>query len=95
MIHNGIWGETFGCSIAEFLFFDKPILSWTGGDGQAHVEMMKDHAIWYDNKEDLYRALSDFNKAKYMNTGVFKKLVEAYSPDRVMEKFEKVFLNEI
>jgi GR25 family glycosyltransferase involved in LPS biosynthesis len=95
MIHNGIWGETFGCSIAEFLFFDKPVLSWTGGDGQAHVTMLGDHGIWYNNKQELDDALRNFNKVKYSDTGIFKKLVEAYSPEKVMEKFEKVFLDEI
>ena len=94
MIHNGIWGETFGCSVAEFLFFDKPVLSWRGGDGQAHVDMMDDHALWYDNENELRDMLLNFDKKNYRNTGVFKKLVEAYSPEKVMKKFEEVFIND-
>ena len=94
MIHNGIWGETFGCSVAEFLFFDKPVLSWRGGDGQAHVDMMGEHALWYNNEDELRDMLLSFDKNKYKNTGVFKKLVESYSPEKVMRKFEEVFIDD-
>ena len=94
MIHNGVWGETFGCAVAEFLFFDKPVISWKGGDGQAHVDMMGDHALWYNDEKELHDRLLNFSKSEYENTGVFKSLVEPYSPEKVMQKFKEVFIND-
>lgn len=88
MIHAREDGESFGCAIAEFLFFDKPVLSWSGGYDQNHTEMMRYSPLLYDNPTDLELKLNSFYVANYN----WKSRVQEFSPERVMHKFNQVFL---
>ena len=92
MLHGRQLGETFGLSMAEFLFHDKPVLSWGGGFDRNHVNMLKDHShlLYGDDETELYSkivGLRDLPKSDY------NSLVSAFSPKNVMEKFREVFLD--
>lgn len=82
-------GEVFSLSMGEFSVKNKPIIcTETGYLG--HVHKLKDQAIWYKNKEDLKNILLNFNKDDIIN-----KDWNAYkndTPERVMDKFEEVFI---
>ncbi len=93
MIHARERGETFGCSIAEFLFLDRPVIASPRGKDGAHKAMLGEAGIWYDNENDLKNILVNFTPMN--NSGKYAKLVEEYAPENVMRKFEEVFLNEI
>ena len=90
MIHARERGESFGLSIAEFLFFNKPVLAWNGGHDKNHLEMLKDSGTLYSNEDDLdymLNNLKDFNQN-------WSKRVSEFKPEIVMKKFNEVFLND-
>ena len=90
MLHGRELGESFGLSIAEFLFHNKPVLAWNGGFDRNHIEMLDGKNLLYSNNErELYRmivGLRDRPPADY------RSIVSCYSPKRVMEQFDRVFL---
>lgn len=91
MIHARQHGESFGLAIAEFLYNDKPVISWKGGLDSNHICTLGDKGLWYSNIEDLSNLL--FNIQRTSNPiGTYKSLVKTYSPKLVMERFNNIFL---
>ena len=83
-------GESFGLSIAEFSIKNKPVLvTKTTGD-VAHIHLLKDKGIWY-NQDNLKYILTHFNRAQslQMDWNAYKE----YTPEKVMEIFKKVFID--
>ena len=89
MIHSRDNGESFGLAVAEFLYFNKPVLAWSGGHDQNHVEFLKGTGLLYDNREDLERKILDIKSFK----GDYYKIVERFNPNTVMQQFKSVFLD--
>ena len=52
MIHARLMGETFGLSVAEFSFKNKPIITSMCGDLE-HIHILKENAIIYHSIADL------------------------------------------
>lgn len=87
MIHARHHGETFGLAIAEFCSLNKPILTWRHGVGKGYIEILKDDAIYYDHESDLLDLLLNFiPDNKDYNS------YKDFSPKKVMEQFDQVFL---
>lgn len=87
MLHARQRGESFGLSIAEFLYLNKPVLSWNGGHDKNHLDMLKDSGTLYNNEDDLnylLHNLKDFNEN-------WSHRVAEFSPELVMKKFKDVF----
>ena len=92
MIHARLGGETFGLAIAEFSINNKPIITYGGYVvDTAHKEILKEKAIYYHNKDDLYNLFLtlDSDKVKDKDWNCYKE----YRPLKVMEQFKKVFCN--
>jgi len=53
MIHARQRGESFGLSIAEFLYLNKPVIAWNGGHDRNHLEMIKGADTLNNNEDDL------------------------------------------
>jgi hypothetical protein len=90
MIHARERGESFGLSIAEFLFFNKPVLAWNGGHDKNHLEMLKGSGTLYSNEDDLNYMLHNLNDFKQD----WSARVSEFKPEIVMKKFNEVFLND-
>jgi hypothetical protein len=90
MIHARERGESFGLSIAEFLFFNKPVLAWNGGHDKNHLEMLKGSGTLYSNEDDLNYMLHNLNDFK----DDWSARVSEFKPEIVMKKFNEVFLND-
>ncbi|MEM7561567.1 MAG: hypothetical protein AAF353_00815 [Pseudomonadota bacterium] len=82
-------GETFGLAIAEFSLLNKPVFACKIGY-QAHVKLLGDNAIWY-TRETLFDQLVRFDPqaAREKDWNNYR----SYSPQRVMKKFDRVFLS--
>lgn len=89
MLHARERGETFGLSIAEFLFFNKPVFAWEGGVDKNHTQMLKDTGLLYKDRRSLRNKIENIAKFK---DGDYKSLVSNYTPQVVMEDFKKVFI---
>ena len=92
MIHSRKHGEIFSLSIGEFLFFDKPVISCVHGYDEGHHFMLKNKGLWYSKYNDCLDQLLNFQKNKF-EKGYFKSLIEEYTPENVMDRFNKIFLN--
>lgn len=91
MIHARSIGETFGCAVAEFTMANKPVITYGLSGQKAHVDILKEKAIIYNNSEELYDILNNlYNYIKYDD---YYKAYSEYSPAKIMNKFNKIFLN--
>ena len=88
MLHARMRGESFGLSVCEFLFHNKPVLAWEGGVDQNHVHLLKDTGLLY-NENNFEEKLLTFKD--YRND--YKYIVKQFEPKRVMQKFHDVFLS--
>jgi hypothetical protein len=89
MLHARSMGESFGLSICEFLYGNKPVFAWNGGIDLHHVDILKDCDTLYSDKKSLIDLMSHvrtYGQANYRNK------VDKFSPKSVMEKFNRVFL---
>lgn len=92
MIHAQRLGETFGLSIAEFSVNNKPIITYGGPVwNNTYKDILKDNAIYYYNYYDVYKILKTFNKDDYKDKDL--NFYKDYTPEKVMEKFKKVFID--
>jgi len=89
MLHARWHGETFGLAVGEFAVLGKPVITFSGSRERAHLEMLGDRALTYDDREDLEKILKRFEGR---NPG--KTEYDDYAdPHRVMGLFQKVFLS--
>ena len=88
MIHGRNLGESFGLSICEFLFHNKPVVAWEGGFDKNHVEILGSRDLLYSESNVKEKMLSVLGRLGED----YKSLVEPYNPNNVMKKFDEVFL---
>lgn len=89
MIHARTLGESFGLSICEFLFWNKPVLSCEYGYDRNHVEMLKPHGLLYHNENELFEKL---NLLKDFVGKNYRSIVDPFGPYKTIKKFEAVYL---
>ena len=88
----GNLGHTFGLSIGEFSINNKPIILYGGYTwNNAHKDIIKDKGIYFYNETDFYNILMNFNPEDYKDKDL--NCYKDYSPEKVMEIFDKVFIN--
>lgn len=88
MIHARQRGESFGLSIAEFLFHNKPVLAWNNGLDKNHINMLQGFNTLYNNMGECVDLLY---RVKQL-TGNYRERVDQFQPEPVMKKFKEVFV---
>ena len=89
MLHARFRGETFGLSCAEFSSLNKPILTYANSDERQHLDILGDCAIQYTGYSDVKNLLESLPKPQLKNYDCY---TERFSPEKVMEQFDTVFL---
>ena len=89
MIHGRSDGESFGLAICEGLFHNKPVFCFNGGRDKHHIDLLKDTELLYNSPKELWLKLLNV-KNRYPVE--YSKLVEPFTPENVMKKFNEVFL---
>jgi len=84
MIHARQRGETFGLAVAEFAMAGKPVVTYKHVPEKAHLEILGDYAITYENTEDLMRIFTDFSPASVDYALPYQK----YVAPNVMQTFK-------
>jgi glycosyltransferase involved in cell wall biosynthesis len=59
MLHGRQRGETFGLSCLEFAMLGKPVLTYANSPERAHLEILGDAAVAYENAQHLRALLRD------------------------------------
>lgn len=90
MLHARLAGESFGLAIAEFSIKNKPILTCQYARDCAHLTMLGKKAITYKNEFELTHYLNAINSIRQVESSW--NMYEEYTPAKVMDKFNKVFL---
>jgi len=92
MIHARSDGESFGLSIGEFLYHNKPVISFGSGRDKNNVQLLSSSGLIFYNQYQLLELIFKL-KYKLLNKN-YRKLVKQFSPENVMFKFNEVFLND-
>ena len=94
MLHGRMRGETFGLSFLEFAMIGNPVLTYAGSAERAHLEILGDTAVPYQNAQELCKFLCHQADARGLRTkpGGRMEKFKSYQPEAVMRKFEQVFL---
>lgn len=92
MVHARQMGEIFSCSIGEFSYHGKPVLScpYTTHD-IGHVLFLGEKGLWYRSKEEFIQQVNNFDPNK-VDFDYYKDVVRPYDAVNVMNKFKEVFL---
>ena len=89
LIHARDRGETFGLTCGEFAICKKPVITWGGSREREHLLILKDKAVVYNNRENLFNILNTFTKDKY---DVNENGYMFYTPQNVMDIFNRICL---
>jgi len=89
LLHARQDGETFGLTCGEFAVCLKPVITYNKSREINHINILKNHAILYNNFDELYKILNEFSKNIYnmTNNGYLY-----YTPENVMNIFNNVYL---
>jgi len=93
-IHARNGGESFGLTVAEFSSKNKPVITTSyctvALNDLAHLHMLGDKAVLYNNYSDLVEVLTNFKSL--IDTNKDWNAYEQFTPTKVMEKFKNTFL---
>jgi hypothetical protein len=90
MIHARERGETFGLAIGEFSTKNKPIITYGNSWERNHIDTLGDKGIYYHDYNSLYNILMNIQKSDI--EGKEWNRYQEYTPEKVMEQFNKIFL---
>lgn len=89
MLHARWHGETFGLAVGEFAVLGKPVITYGGSRERAHLDMLGERGLVYQNEQNLRRLLAEFQPREIRGTGY-----EAWADAaRTMELFRERFLD--
>ena len=91
MIHAYALGETFGLAVAEFAYAGVPVMTPLGTPRLAQFDLLEGELLLaYRDYEDL---LAKFTTLPRRTAPVPSDVRATYSPERVMQTFDEVFLS--
>jgi len=91
MLHARHIGESFGLSCGEFSIRNKPVITWSGSMERNHIDVLGENGIFYSNKSELLSILTNIRKEDISDKDW--NMYRDYTPEKVMEKFKKIYLD--
>ncbi|MDP2226982.1 MAG: hypothetical protein Q8J78_05860 [Moraxellaceae bacterium] len=92
MLHARKRGETFGLACAEFSARNRPVLTYSRSGERNHIDVMADKAFLYDGPRSLLRFLLEL-RPEDVRSGEWDCYSKVFSPERVMRRFQDVFVD--
>jgi glycosyltransferase involved in cell wall biosynthesis len=91
LVHARVRGESFGLAIAEAMAAGKPVVSWSGGIDQNHVNLVGPGGLYSDEIE-FTETIRKFREDPPPAATQMQR-VTGFTPEKVAEKFQHVFLD--
>jgi len=91
MIHARSIGESFGMACAEYSFCNKPVITFENSPERNHISTLGEKGLYYKNEETLLEIMKSFEKKPNEDWNAYSDL----TPEKVMQKFDEVFLSKI
>jgi len=91
MLHARRRGETFGLAVAEFSLCNRPVLTWSGSNERAHLDMLGDAALKYRSERHLFRLLTNLDRRALAHRE-WDRYSSEYASAPVMARFDDTFL---
>jgi len=91
MLHARSRGETFGCAVSEFSIENKPVVTYYNSPEKSHIELLGEKGIYYHNYEEIFDIINNFKN--YIKFDNYFECYESCSPENVMKRFKKIFLD--
>lgn len=91
MIHARSGGETFGLAVAEFAVKNKPVITYGLSGERNHIEILGERGIYYTNPDEVYDIFN--NLKKYIKYDDYYRAYDNYTPEVIMDTFNRVFLS--
>jgi len=88
MLHARLHGETFGLAVGEFAVLGKPVITFSESRERAHLDLLGNKALVYQNCEELEKILNSFEPRNATKNGYD----EFSDSQRVMGIFAEKFL---
>lgn len=89
MLHARTRGETFGIAVGEFASNRKQIFTYGGSYEKAHLYELRGTALTYNNQSELVLQMLAYKREPA------HPFYDRFTPHKVMEKFNEVFLNDL
>lgn len=90
MLHARQRGETFGLAIGEFSVLNKPVITYSNSPERAHIDILGETGIYYNDFSDLTSILNDFSPDRTRNWDCYGI---RFSPENVMRQFKTIFID--
>jgi len=90
MLHASYVGESFGLSCAEFSIRNKPVITYEKSPERNHIDILNEKGIYYENYSEILYILRNLDK-KEINSLEWN-CYQDYTPEKVIQKFKKVYL---
>lgn len=90
-LHARLRGESFGMSLVESLQIGTPVLSFSGGVDQNHVDLLNNTDCLYESPQELIRKLQELGKNDSGNRKDenLQKIGESFRPANLMDDYLK------
>lgn len=91
MIHSRSEGESYGAAVSEFSHCNKPVITFFNSPERNHIFTLKDKGIYYTDSNSLLNIFQTFTPQPDKDWNAYKD----YTPEKVMQKFNDVFIKKL
>jgi hypothetical protein len=90
-LHARLEGESFGVACGEYSSCNKPVITFSKSPERNHIVTLGNKGIYYDSAQKLLDILTSFHYDPSQDWNAYKE----FTPEKVIKKFKKVFLDKI
>jgi|TARA_R110002167_G_scaffold344501_1_gene554021 hypothetical protein len=76
---------------AEYSFCNKPVITFENSPERNHISTLGKKGLYYKDEETVLEIMKSFEKKPNEDWNAYSDL----TPEKVMQKFDKVFLSKI
>lgn len=90
MLHARVNGESFGIAIGQFLYCNKPVITWADGIDKNHLAMCGNKGLYYRNGIEIYNILTLIWKKQPGVLSDVTDRVSEYTTEKIVAKFKRL-----